>query len=288
MKRLICILLVLFLLPGAAWAESRWLIQDSDTRPLTEQELLQWDFEALGYVLREIYARHGYHFAAGSDYEAYFTAQDWYTPNDKNNVDGCYAEMSDLEWANVDLIQQTMQNMRIAGRLNLEKGRSLWSDEVVIAPLNFVEANFPREQKYNVYSAPNSKSWRGAKGKASVSTNGPVWAAGWVDNWLLIYYETSKGSVRVGYISGDKIPADLNVQGQLTFAKTPAVITAKCDLTDDITRAASKITTLKKGARVTYLAPYYAEKEWAYIETTVSKKTVRGFVPLASLEQTEE
>lgn len=287
MKRLVCMLLVLFLLPCSAWAESRWLIPDSDTRPLSEQELLQWDFESLGYVLREIYARHGYHFASGSDYEAYFSAQEWYAPNEKNNVDGCYAEMSDLEWANVDLIQQTMQRMRIAGQLNLENGRSLWTNEVVIAPLNFVEAYFPREQKYNVYSAPSDKAWRGAKGKASMSTNGPVWAAGWVDNWLLIYYETSKGSVRAGYISGGQIPADLNVQNQLTFAQTPAVITEKCSMTDDIARAASSITTLKKGAEVTYLAPYYADQEWAYIETTFSNKIVRGFVPLNCVEQTE-
>lgn len=287
MKRLACLLLVLLLLPSAGLAENRWLIQDSDTRPLTEQELLQWDFESLGYVLREIYARHGYHFAAGSSYETYFSAQEWYTPNARNNVDGCYAEMSDLEWANVDLIQQTMQSMRVAGQLNLENGRSLWSNEAVIAPLTFVEAYFPREQKYSVFSAPSDKAWRGAKGKASMSTNGPVWAAGWADNWLLIYYETSKGSVRAGYISGEQIPADLNVQNQLVFAQTPAVVTAKCDMTDDIVRAASKITTLKKGAEITYLAPYYADREWAYIETTVSKKTVRGFVPMDCIEQTE-
>lgn len=287
MKRFVCLLLTLLMLLTAASAENRWLIPDSDTRPLTAQELFAWDLEALGYVQREIYARHGYHFAAGSDYEAYFTAQEWYVPNLKNNADGCYAEMSDLEWQNVDMIQQVMGELRMAGNLNLENGRSVWSDEVAIAPLNFVEAHFPREQKYNVYSAPGNKTWRGAKGKASVSTNGPVWAAGWADGWLLIYYETSKGSVRVGYITGDAIPADLNVQNQLTFAGTPAVITQKCTLTDDIARGATKVKTLKAGVEVTYLAPCYADQEWAYIETKVDKKLFRGFVPLDCLELSE-
>ena len=285
MKRFVCILALLLALCATAAAENRWLIPDSSTRPLTEQELLGWDLEALGYVQREIYARHGYHFAAGSDYEAYFTAQEWYKPHAKNNVDGCYAEMTELEWQNVDLIQQLMSQMRQEGNLNLDKGRSVWSDEIVASPLHFAEVTLPRNQKYNVYSAPSTKAWRGAKSKAAVSTNGPVWAAGWVKNWLLIYYETSKGSVRVGYIKDSSIPKDLSVQTQLVFAGTDAVITKKCTLTDDIARAAAEIVTLKKGAKVTYLAPYYGDEDWAYIETKVNKKTVRGFVPLKCVQE---
>lgn len=285
MKRFVCILALLLALFATAAAENRWLIPDSGTRPLTEQELLGWDLEALGYVQREIYARHGYHFAAGSDYEAYFTAQEWYKPHAKNNVDGCYAEMTELEWQNVDFIQQLMSQMRQEGNLNLEKGRSVWSDEIVASPLHFAEVTLPRNQKYNVYSAPSTKAWRGAKSKAAVSTNGPVWAAGWVKNWLLIYYETSKGSVRVGYIKDSSIPKDLSVQTQLVFAGTDAVITKKCTLTDDIARAAAEIVTLKKGAKVTYLAPYYGDEDWAYIETTVNNKTVRGFVPLKCVQE---
>ena len=285
MKRFVCILALLLALCATAAAENRWLIPDSSTRPLTEQELLGWDLEALGYVQREIYARHGYHFAAGSDYEAYFTAQEWYKPHAKNNVDGCYAEMTELEWQNVDFIQQLMTQMRQEGNLNLEKGRSVWSDEIVASPLHFAEVTLPRNQKYNVYSAPSTKAWRGAKSKAAVSTNGPVWAAGWVKNWLLIYYETSKGSVRVGYIKDSSIPKDLSVQTQLVFAGTDAVITKKCTLTDDIARAAAEIVTLKKGAKVTYLAPYYGDEDWAYIETTVNNKTVRGFVPLKCVQE---
>lgn len=285
MKRFVCILALLLALCATAAAENRWLIPDSSTRPLTEQELLGWDLEALGYVQREIYARHGYHFAAGSDYEAYFTAQEWYKPHAKNNVDGCYAEMTELEWQNVDFIQQLMSQMRQEGNLNLEKGRSVWSDEIMASPLHFAEVTLPRNQKYNVYSAPSTKAWRGAKSKAAVSTNGPVWAAGWVKNWLLIYYETSKGSVRVGYIKDSSIPENLSVQMQLVFAGTDAVITKKCTLTDDIARAAAEIVTLKKGAKVTYLAPYYGDEDWAYIETTVNKKTVRGFVPLKCVQE---
>ena len=45
-----------------AKAERVWLIEDSNTRKLTKAELWQWNYEALGYILNEIFARHGYVF----------------------------------------------------------------------------------------------------------------------------------------------------------------------------------------------------------------------------------
>ncbi len=286
LKRMLCVLLAALMLPLYAQAEEgSYLIPDSDVRLLTEKELLSWDYESLGYILHEIYARHGYRFEPGSEYETYFSAQGWYTPGTQNNVDGCFASMTDTEWANADLIQQIRLQLVIRGSLNPE-GRSLWSSDPIIVPLSFQLASMKREQKFNVYSAPSTKAWRGAKGKASVSTNGEVWAAGWENGWLLIYYETSKGSVRAGYIDGSKFSDDTGVQTELVFAYAPARITAKAAMTDDIARAASSITTLKAGAEVTYLAPYYGEQDWAYIETKYDKKTVRGFVPLDSLELT--
>lgn len=291
MKRWLCLLmaaLLLMALPLSAPAEEEgsWFIPDSATRQLSEKELWQWDYESLGYILHEIYARHGYHFDPGSDYERYFTAQSWYAPSGLNNIDGCFTEMTDLEWANADLIEQVRLQMFLRGSMNPE-GRSVWSDEPVISPLDFQLADMARGEKYAVYSAPSTKAWRGAKSKASVSTNGDVWAAGWADGWLLIYYETSKGSIRVGYIDGDKISGSVAVDKELVFAGTPARITAKCSLTDDTARAASTITTLKAGAEVTYLAPYYSDSDWAYIETKYDKKTVRAFVPMDCIELIE-
>lgn len=285
LKRMLCVLLLAaLLLPAMAAAEEdAWLIPDSDVRQLTEKELLQWDYESLGYILHEIYARHGYRFDEGSAYGAYFSQQSWYTPGTENNAEGCFARMTDVEWANAELIREVRLSLMVKGSTNPE-GRSLWSDEPVIAPLSFQLVSMKSGEKYSVYSAASSKAWRGAKGKASVSTNGDVWAAGWENGWLLIYYETSKGSVRVGYIDGSKISGGTGVDTELVFAYAPARITQKAALTDDITRAASSITTLKAGKEVTYLAPYYGEKDWAYIETKYDKKTVRGFVPMDSIE----
>lgn len=282
MKRWLCLLLVLLPLLCAA-EEGSWLIKDSGTRLLTEKELLKWDYESLGYILNEIYARHGYHFDEGSDYANYFAQQGWYVPHPQGNFDGCFMELTDLEWQNVDLIEQVRMAFFLQGSMNPE-GHSLWSDEPSETPIDFQRYELARGKSYNVYSAPSSKSWRGAKGKASVSTNGPVWIAGWVDNWLLIYYETSKGSVRAGYINGDKISGSVPVDTRLEFTSIPAKITQKCTLTDDVVLGKTAITTLKAGKEVTYLAPYYADQDWAYIETKYDSKVIRAFVPLDCIE----
>lgn len=281
MKRLVCLLITCLLLPfSSAAAEDRWFVADSHLRELSMEELAQWNYESLGYILNEIYARHGYHFMPGSEYEAYFLQQDWYTPNARNNLDGCFAEMSELELHNAELIQKAMQQQLRQGDMNFETGRSVWSDEPVISPLFFTLADFPGDMRFSVYSAPGSKTWRGAKGKAAVSTNGDVWAAGWADEWLLIYYETNQGSIRVGYIDAAEIADWLEIENQLVFSEKPAQILRKCGLTDDPAREASHITSLKQGKEVTYLTSYMLDEEWAYIETKYEKKKVRAFVPM--------
>ena len=282
MKRWLCLLLVLLPMLCAA-EEGSWFVKDSGTRLLTEKELLKWDYESLGYILNEIYARRGYRFTPGSDYEGYFTQQSWYVPHPKGNFDGCFMEMTDLEWQNIDLIEQIRMGYFIQGSVNPE-GRSVWDDGPVEVTIDFQQYELARGKSYNVYSGPSTKSWRGAKGKASVSTNGPVWIAGWVDNWLLIYYETSGGSVRVGYISGDKISGSVPVDTQLTFTPMRAKITQKCTLTDDVVLGKTAITTLKAGKEVTYLATYYGSSDWAYIETKYDSKVIRAFVPLDCVE----
>ena len=287
MKRWLCLLLLLMLPVMATAEEGSWFIKDSDTRALTEKELLKWDYESLGYILNEIYARRGFHFDEGSDYAAYFTQQSWYTPHPEGNFDGCFMELTDLEWQNIALIEQVRMGFFIKGSVNPE-GRSVWNDGPAETPFDFQRCDLASGKKYNVYSAPSSKSWRGAKGKASVSTNGPVWIAGWVDNWLLIYYETSGGSVRVGYISGEKISGSVPVDTQLEFSPVPAKITEKCTLTDDVVMGKTSITTLKAGKEVTYLATYYGASDWAYIETKYDKKVIRAFVPLDCIELLSE
>ena len=286
MKKLLSLLLVLaMLLPCAALAEMAYLIPDSDSRQLTEAELWEWDYEFLGYILNEIFARHGYNFIPGEKYDYYFSCMPWYTPNENpDNQSACYSKLSSVEWYNEHLVKQVRATMRATKNYN-PGGKSVWdyfsTGFDTLQGFDYVELK--KNQKLAVYSAPDSSSWRGANGKASISTNGHVWAAGWESGWLLVMYETNSGSVRVGYVNSSKIKGNVPVNNILTFEYKAATVTGRCVLTDDPARTNSAIMTLGEGASVTYLTTYFNRSAWDYVETVVNGKVVRGFIPAGKL-----
>ena len=109
MKTIITLCLTLVLLLGAsAQASNFYLIEDSDTRLLTRSELWEWQYDALGYVFNEIFARHGYHFEAGGKYESYFKAQDWYEENETyaTNQEIYHNLMTSIDWQNERLCKE--------------------------------------------------------------------------------------------------------------------------------------------------------------------------------------
>lgn len=143
--------------------------------------------------------------------------------------------------------------------------------------VTFTVQTFASGQKLAVYSAPSQKAWRGANGKAAVSTNGEIWVCGQENGWLLVLYEVNSGKMRSGYIEISKVKGKVPNCPELCFDPKQAVLNASADLTDDPVYTSSKIATLKKGSKVTLLSSY---ENLAYVETKVKKKTVRGFLPL--------
>lgn len=142
--------------------------------------------------------------------------------------------------------------------------------------LEFRLADLTAGQKYPVYSAPSAKAWRGAKGKAAVSTNDSVWEAGWDGQWLLVMYETNNGAVRVGYVDGSALVGKTPSSSPLELLHQNVTLSADAALTDDPQTASSTIAKLGKGGEVELLASY---GYWVYVQTTVDGKTVRGFLP---------
>ena len=282
---LCCLLLCLTLLPSAGRAEQSYLIRDSDTRLLTAEELWAWDYESLGYVLNEIFARHGYNFIPGQKYDYYFRCMPWYTPNeDANNQRACYSQLSSVEWANERLVKEVRQQMRDLGTTN-PQGRSVWDtfSTGFDSLQGFAYVEMPSVQTLPVYAGPGYHYWRGANGKACVSTNGNVLAAGWENGWLLVMYETNNGSVRVGYVSGQDIKGAVPLNTYLTFEYSTAQVTTDCQLTDDPARCYAAMTSLRAGDSVTYLTTYFNTSAWAYVETSVDGTPARGFLPASAL-----
>ena len=293
MKKLISTILILALLLCSlvipALGEKMYLIQDSDSRKLTKEELWQWDYESLGYILNEIFARHGYNFIPGEKYDYYFRCMPWYTPNaDSNNQRACYPKLNSIEWYNEGLVKEVRNEMRATKNYN-KKGKSVWDTFStgfdVLQGFDYVELK--TNQTLPVYSAPSTNAWRGANGKAAVSTNGAIYADGNESGWLLVMYETNNGAVRVGYVNRASIKGKVTGDtwnSQLAFAYLPATVQDRVSLTDDPATVSTSLLTLQAGDTVTYLTTYFNRRGWDYIETTLNGQTVRGFIPAGSLD----
>lgn len=284
-KLLICLLLaaMAFSMTPTALADRMYVLPDSDKRLLTWDEVAEWDYESLGYAFNEIFARYGYDFEPGKDYDYYFRTQPWYRPNGTgNNQRDCYPHVSNIEWNNYELIKEVRAYKKQYG----DWGRSIWENFSTgfdtLQGFEYVELR--ANQSLAVYSAPSSSAWRGANGKAKVGTNGAIYAAGWESGWLLLMYETNNGSVRVGYVDGSKIRGGVPVDTNLKFDYATAYTTGCCSVTDDPARTGSTIAVFNAGQEVTWLTRFYNNSAWDYVEFYMGDKVTRGFIKAGSLE----
>ena len=134
-----------------------------------------------------------------------------------------------------------------------------------------------------VYSAPSESSVRFAKGKASVNLRAPVKFYGLSrdESWMLVEYEVSDRTSRFGYVKRSELPCSMAQTQTMIFSSIdmPVTITKDTYLTDDPNVSQYHQMTLKAGDGVRLLGLQGAF--YAYIETTLGGKTVRGFVPAA-------
>lgn len=288
--RMICLALCLALLPAAALADRLYLMEDSNSRRLTEAELWEWDRESLSYMFNEIFARHGYVFQAGGQYDVWFRAMPWYTPNaNPDNQTQVYPYISNLEWDNYNTIKKVISQMDAMNLPAHDPAKRCYTEikppisGIQLSSFSFVQLK--GGQKLAVYSAPTTQAWRGANGKAAVDTNGAVWAAGWDNGWLLVFYETNNGAVRVGYVQGSAISGTVSNVTQLHFDLKAATVTAPCSMTDDPVLSNTTMRVLSTGTTVTYLSCMINQNGqlWDYVETQIDGKVARGFVMHGSL-----
>ena len=277
---LLFILCALMLLGASASASNSYLIHDIDTRKLFESELWDWQYDALGYMYNEVYARHGYHFAPGGKY---YNAKEWYHECDPEiSNEEIVSLLNPIEAENVKAIQKVRSDMREQNTSN-PGGRPL--ELIVYEPdipglfSSFEKIRLPRNLKLRVFSGPGEDYFRAAKGKAMASTNGDIYACGWENGWLMITYWLSGDAVRVGYVPRSEIREDVDLP-QLAFEYTMASVTKACELTDDPSTVKQTLLSLAEGDEVTYLGSFINQNAaWAYVETYLDNKPVRGFVP---------
>lgn len=125
-----------------------------------------------------------------------------------------------------------------------------------------------------VYSAPDTSSYRAAKGKASVSTGDDYKLYLTVGDWSLIEYRVSLRTSRFGWAQlgnhGDETTEDL--------VRVPMLTAYDTYLTDDPNVSEYHQAELPAETKLTALSH---PNGWAYIyvEATVDGKITRGFVP---------
>ena len=290
----ICAVLLVAIMPFAALADLQYFLP-SDSRVITEKELWEWDRESLSFMFNEIFARHGFTFDVGGKFYNWFNNQPWYVSTPKVSDQVAYSKTTNLEWDNYHTIKRVISQMEASGHpYRKSRGSSLRSWIDYVPPGNwslsgFQYVNVQAGQNLPVYSAPSRSSWRGANGKASVSTNGAVWAAGWENGWLQVFYETNNGAIRVGYVEGMKLSGKNPLNQYLSFSYTSCQVTSACKMTDDPIRQNTTITSLSAGKNVTYLTTAVNQygQAWDYIETSVNGQTARGYIPSGCLNVPE-
>jgi len=84
-------------------SKNGFLIHDSNTRFLTENELTGYTKMELTMIRNEILARHGWDFNNEPELHSYFITQQWYTPKYRQND---HVSFNEFEQANIALLEQ--------------------------------------------------------------------------------------------------------------------------------------------------------------------------------------
>lgn len=149
----------------------------------------------------------------------------------------------------------------------------------------------PGNKLLPVYAAPDSKAYRGANSKASVSLKDELWVLDWVGDYLMIYYKTDAFAGRIGYVYADRQLTSAMKKAHLSeesFASSiydrgrmPMKLTADTTITDDPWGSKRVLAQLTEGTEVICLCSW--DSAYAYVETRIEGRLARGFMPLDAL-----
>ena len=131
------------------------------------------------------------------------------------------------------------------------------------------------KKSYAVYSAPDTSSYRAAKGKASVSTGDDYNLYLTVGDWSLIEYRVSLRTSRFGWAQlgnhGDEATNEI--------VRVPMLTAFDTYLTDDPNVSEYHQAELPAGTKLTALSHVGSSWAYVYVEATVNGQVNRGFVP---------
>ena len=129
-----------------------------------------------------------------------------------------------------------------------------------------------------VYSAPSYYAYRAANGRAYCNTDYKIGTAGRdASGWLIVRYETSSGSHRVGYIPPRNVHGFETTMPTPNFDYIPATTVGTIYVSDNLTRG-SYYARLDEGEPFRILGKFTYSGSWWYIEFTLQGQVSRGFI----------
>ncbi len=134
-----------------------------------------------------------------------------------------------------------------------------------------------------VYSAPSEQSYRASKGKAAVNLESSLWLLGTEGDWVLIRYAINNKSERIGYVQSRRfayLPPDISILDDTEFVNL--IGSNDCYMTLDPINSQSKEGIVSKGDTIKAYGLY--DPFYVYVESSISGKSARGFVPINALQ----
>lgn len=180
------------------------------------------------------------------------------------------------------VIQRDLQNLSLSAiPKTLKAAKKILSNppKIPVGTLTAEKIKFTGGKKYSVYTGPGSDYFRGANGKAVVSTNDWIQVFGKENGWIMIQYDITSDHFRVGWIKENALPRKAEVK-DLLFSDEQVYTTVQCPLTDDPLASKTEIDRIAAGVKVSRLA---LMGEWSYVESGYGSSLMRGFIESENL-----
>jgi hypothetical protein len=136
------------------------------------------------------------------------------------------------------------------------------------------------EGKAPVYTAPSIDAYRCADGRARCDFSEPIGESNYVDGWLMVRYQISETSMRVGYVQKKYLQGFdfVSHMPKLKMERVPLTAAKDIGITDDPSMDGVAFGVIRKGETFYVLMKYTYTGNWWYVECEIEGKQARGFI----------
>ena len=281
MKKVLCILVLLTALFASALGEEEYTLYDTEYGGTYRMELRSGDFamisgEYAGCTIAFDEGKWAYRFKKDGQEALLYTDRLQSCPNPAAAITTYSPLIGGLLPESVEDVERINRAMTLLPQ----------SQYIAVTLEGVGSGTLP------VYTAPDTKSHRAANGKAAVGLKGGMVVIDWRDDWMMVFYELGGGKARVGCVQENQaLRRALEQRGMREedfdsgihrFGRMPASAARSTALTDNPNTTGDVLMTLGAGEAFTCLGRWGSL--YAYAETTLEGKTVRGFVPLKDVD----